>query len=65
MGFADREVLCVDCGVMFPFSTGEEQFFQEKGFSHVPKHCKLCKAKRHGDLEVVFVDGKVSEFHSF
>lgn len=50
MGFADRDVLCVDCGAKFVFSAGEQQFFQEKGFSHVPKHCKLCKAKRQGGI---------------
>ncbi len=38
MGFADRDVLCVDCDVMFVFSAGEQQFFQEMGFSHVAKH---------------------------
>jgi len=46
MPFADRDVLCVDCGVNFIFSAGEQQFFQEKGFTNEPKHCKQCKAKR-------------------
>jgi CxxC-x17-CxxC domain-containing protein len=48
MGFADRDVRCVDCGVTFIFSAGEQQFFQGRGFSHEPKHCKLCKAKKVG-----------------
>jgi CxxC-x17-CxxC domain-containing protein len=48
MPFADRDVLCVGCGVMFVFSAGEQQFFQEKGFINEPKHCKQCKAKRQG-----------------
>lgn len=46
MGFVDREVLCVDCGAMFVFSAGEQEFFRDKGFTHEPKHCRLCKAKR-------------------
>src|SRR5450631_2515555 len=46
MSFADRDVLCVGCGVMFVFSAGEQQFFQEKGLVNEPKHCKQCKAKR-------------------
>jgi CxxC-x17-CxxC domain-containing protein len=45
MPFADRDVLCAGCGVMFVFSAGEQQFFQEKGFTNEPKHCKQCKAK--------------------
>ena len=48
MAFADRDVLCVDCGLEFVFSAGEQQFFQEKGFTNEPKHCKQCKAKREG-----------------
>ena len=48
MGFADRELLCVDCGAAFLFSAGEQQFFKERGFTNDPKHCKQCKAKRQG-----------------
>ena len=48
MPFADREVLCVGCGAMFVFSSGEQEFFREKGFVNEPKHCKQCKAKREG-----------------
>ena len=48
MPFDDRGVQCVSCGVMFVFSAGEQQFFQEKGFINAPKHCKLCKAKKEG-----------------
>ena len=48
MPFADRDVRCAGCGVMFVFSAGEQQFFQEKGFTNEPKHCKQCKAKRQG-----------------
>ena len=48
MPLLDRDVLCVSCGVMFVFSAGEQQFFQEKEFVNEPKHCKQCKAKREG-----------------
>jgi CxxC-x17-CxxC domain-containing protein len=48
MAFADRDVLCVSCGVMFVFSAGEQEFFREKGFVNEPRHCKQCKAKRQG-----------------
>jgi len=46
--FADRDVLCVSCGAKFVFSAGEQQFFEEKRFTNVPKHCKQCKAKKEG-----------------
>ncbi|MGC1423470.1 MAG: zinc-ribbon domain containing protein [Terracidiphilus sp.] len=46
MSFADRDVQCVSCGVMFVFSSGEQEFYREKGFVNEPKHCRLCKAKR-------------------
>src|SRR5438876_12351398 len=48
MTIADREVLCVGCGVMFVLSAGEQEFFHEKRFTNEPKHCKQCKAKRQG-----------------
>jgi CxxC-x17-CxxC domain-containing protein len=48
MLFADRDVKCAHCGMMFVFSAGEQQFFQEKGFINDPKSCKQCKAKREG-----------------
>ena len=48
MPFADRDVLCVSCGLEFVFSAGEQEFFHEKGFINEPKHCKQCKAKREG-----------------
>ena len=48
MPFADRDVLCVSCGLEFVFSAGEQEFFHEKGFINEPKHCKQCKAKRAG-----------------
>jgi len=46
--FSDRDVLCVDCGLQFVFSSGEQEFYREKGFVNEPKHCKQCKAKRLG-----------------
>lgn len=46
MPFADREVLCISCGATFVFSAGEQAFFELKRFTHEPKRCKECKAKR-------------------
>jgi CxxC-x17-CxxC domain-containing protein len=48
MAFVDRVLTCVDCGAEFVFTAGEQLFFQEKQFTHDPKSCKKCKAKRDG-----------------
>ncbi len=45
--FQDRVLRCVDCGLDFDFSAGEQQFYHEKEFRNEPKRCKACKAKRH------------------
>jgi CxxC-x17-CxxC domain-containing protein len=50
MSFKDQDVRCVDCGLMFVFSAGEQQFFKEKGFTNVPKHCGQCKQKKNSGL---------------
>src|ERR1039458_405823 len=48
MNLTDRELKCAECGEMFVFSAGEQEFFQRKGFTNEPKRCKQCKAKRQG-----------------
>jgi len=48
MEFSDRKLKCIDCGESFLFSAGEQEFFHVKGFVHVPKRCKKCKAARTG-----------------
>jgi len=45
MEFTDRILKCVNCGEDFVFSAGEQVFFREKQFQHVPRHCKKCNAK--------------------
>lgn len=50
MPFQDKSLTCVDCGQTFVFTTGEQEFFAQKGFQNAPKRCKSCKAtKRAGD----------------
>jgi CxxC-x17-CxxC domain-containing protein len=39
----DSEIL--NCGEDFVFSAGEQVFFREMQFQHVPRHCKKCNAK--------------------
>ncbi len=46
MEFQDKVLKCVDCGVEFVFTAGEQLFFHDKQFKNEPKRCKSCKAKR-------------------
>ncbi|WP_348263260.1 zinc-ribbon domain containing protein [Telmatobacter sp. DSM 110680] len=43
MNFTDRELKCADCGEMFVFTAGEQEFYREKEFKNDPKRCKQCK----------------------
>lgn len=43
----DETLICQDCGKEFVFTTGEQEFYEEKGFTEKPKRCKECRdAKR-------------------
>jgi CxxC-x17-CxxC domain-containing protein len=42
MGGSDLLLMCSDCGGEFVFTAGEQQFFQERGYSS-PRRCKPCR----------------------
>jgi CxxC-x17-CxxC domain-containing protein len=42
--FTDKTISCRDCGMDFVFSSGEQQFYQEKGLTHEPQRCPSCRA---------------------
>lgn len=48
MAFQDKTLVCRDCGREFVFSAGEQEFFQEKGFTNEPGRCPECRAARRG-----------------
>lgn len=41
----DRKIVCKDCGKEFIFTTGEQIFYQEKGFG-APIRCKECREEK-------------------
>jgi hypothetical protein len=43
MTFQDKSIRCSDCGTTFTFTTGEQEFFQAKGFTNEPKRCSSCR----------------------
>lgn len=44
--FADKTLTCRDCGSEFVFSSSEQEFFAEKGFTNEPARCPSCRAAR-------------------
>jgi CxxC-x17-CxxC domain-containing protein len=46
MAFQDRTLTCVDCGVGFVWTAGEQQFFADKHFQNEPRRCRSCKTNR-------------------
>jgi CxxC-x17-CxxC domain-containing protein len=44
----DMQITCSDCGQEFTFSSADQQFFQERGYS-TPKRCKPCRQAKKAD----------------
>ncbi len=42
MTTADQTLVCADCATNFTFTTSEQEFFAQKGFS-APRRCKPCR----------------------
>lgn len=49
--YADRDLICGDCGRSFNFSAGEQEFFADKGYKNDPKRCRVCRKKRQTSRE--------------
>lgn len=48
MTYADRTLVCADCGTEFAFTAGEQEFHASKGFTHEPRRCPSCRSARRG-----------------
>ncbi len=42
----DKTIVCKDCGKEFVFTVGEQEFYEEKGFTNEPSRCKECRANK-------------------
>ncbi len=42
----DKTIKCKDCNQEFVFTTGEQEFYKEKGFEQEPVRCKPCRDQR-------------------
>ncbi len=45
----NKTLRCVDCGMDFIFTVGEQRYFLSKGLS-VPKRCPQCRQRRRDTL---------------
>jgi CxxC-x17-CxxC domain-containing protein len=44
--YNDKTIACKDCGQEFTFTTSEQEFYAEKGFTNEPQRCKSCRVAR-------------------
>jgi CxxC-x17-CxxC domain-containing protein len=42
----DKVLTCRDCGNQFVFTTGEQEFYAQRGFTNEPGRCPECRATR-------------------
>jgi CxxC-x17-CxxC domain-containing protein len=43
MSFANKTLTCRDCGSEFIFTSGEQEFYAQKGFTNEPTRCTSCR----------------------
>jgi CxxC-x17-CxxC domain-containing protein len=46
MSYADKILVCRDCGGEFVFTAGEQEFFASRGLMNEPKRCPACRTQR-------------------
>ncbi|EEG78947.1 zinc-ribbon domain containing protein [Dethiobacter alkaliphilus] len=44
--YTDKTLECRDCKEDFIFTTGEQEFYAEKGFENEPARCPSCRSAR-------------------
>jgi len=42
----DKTLTCRDCGNSFTFTSGEQEFYAERGFQNEPSRCPECRNTR-------------------
>ena len=53
---SDRSLMCRDCGQEFTFTAGEQDFYQQRGFSD-PQRCPSCRQARKAQRTQSGFDG--------
>lgn len=49
MDYADKWLVCADCGRQFLWDAGEQAWYQGKNLANEPKHCKSCRDRRRDE----------------
>lgn len=49
MAHEDKTLVCKECGKEFVFTAGEQDFYEEKGFTNEPQRCKSCRDARRNN----------------
>jgi len=44
--YEDKTLVCKECGAEFIFTSGEQEFYAERGFQNEPQRCKACRDNR-------------------
>jgi CxxC-x17-CxxC domain-containing protein len=68
LAYADKQILCRDCGSKFAFTAGEQEFYANKGLLNEPTRCPTCRtARRSSRSSLEEADGYVryGNFASF
>ncbi len=47
----DEKIICKDCGKEFIFTVGEQEFYEEKGFTNKPVRCKECRSAKKNNRD--------------
>ena len=48
MAYIDQTMSCRDCGQLFIWSAGEQEFFASRGLASPPARCRECRVARRG-----------------
>jgi CxxC-x17-CxxC domain-containing protein len=46
VAFTDKPLVCRECGGSFLFTSGEQEFYAQKGFTNEPGRCPECRSAR-------------------
>jgi CxxC-x17-CxxC domain-containing protein len=48
VAYTDKTLVCVDCGLEFPFSAADQEFHAARGYQD-PKRCPNCRQARRSE----------------
>lgn len=49
MQYQDKTLTCRDCGQEFVWTAGEQEFYEQRGYTNPPSRCPACRAKNKAE----------------